>query len=571
MLQTWRIRWYVIFAVIPIFMLLNGILFVAFDLRWAALGQLLAMTLLVAGGALLYRDTRRELEQRQVLLRVSEGLAARGELDELLDYIVNATLQLIPQADKCVIHLLDESARRLYARYSSRPEWTPSVGIPANKGIAGQALSELRTKVVPDVRQDDLFLPLKSSADLRSLMVAPLYIRDKPLGTMSLNSRVAAAFGERDQLLLTTLAAQTSAALYQNRLYNAALDETQHVEIIISTLPDGLIVLDAENRILRHNPAAAHIFGATTPSIVGQRVDVSSPFEGLRRLATTLAAHPTQEHHTYGHVLRLEQPVSTLLKVQVSPVLDREGNWRKIVLLHDETEELESLQAKCAFATTATGELTPLLESIRGYTNLILTSPAHASDPVRQWAAQIRQQSARLMRLIEDLALLFAVDGGYAPVPSRDVDVRALLTSVMAESEPSALLKGLQIEIQCPEHLPPLPFDADRIRHVLLHLLENAIHRGRQGGRIRIKVEATLDEVLFVLSDDGKAIADDVRMRVSQGRYSPYGALPRDPVGAGLGLFISRKLVEAHGGQLWLAETVGAEVKVQFMLPLRGA
>jgi signal transduction histidine kinase len=568
MLRGWQIRWFILFAAMLVVLSIDTVLGLAMGRGWWTAGEALALILALILGLLSYRDTRRDMRQREVLLKISEELSSRLELGGLLDYIVQAIMQLVPLADKCVIHLLDETGRRLYPRHSSHPDPDQSLGMPSNKGIAGQALQELHTQVVADVRSSPDFLPLRSSAELRALMVAPLHSQGKALGTISLNSSIAGAFSKRDELLVTTLAAQASAAIYQTQLYAAALRGTHQVEAIINNLSDGLVVLDAENRVLRCNPSLGHILGVDVASLSGQKPAPDSENEGLRRLAFVLGDHPLDAHQSYEHQVELSEPIHTILRVNVAPALDQEGNWGQIILLHDQTEELDQIRTKSNFIAAASKELHGPLESIRGYATLLISYDPPERAIVLKWASQIREQSARLMRLAEDLADLCAADCNELEIKAEPVPVCKLLAEVVAETRQALERKGVVTEIQCPTNLPQLPFDRDRVRHVLLNLLENAIHRAVPGGHILLRIEANLEELILTLSDDGQPIPADAQARIFQGPYRSNGSTPQDPVGTGLGLYISRKIIEAHGGHLWINENGERGAKFQFILPL---
>ena len=191
---------YLLDGLLPLILLVTAGLFLSRGLIWAAAAQGATLLLVVWMGWRFYRDRSAAREHGQVLLKVSRDLSSKLDLGDLLDYTVQSILRLVPLADKCVIHLLDERGRRLYPRYSSRPDWERTLGMPADRGIAGQALRELRTVVVADVHRDSEFLPLRSGSELCSLMVAPLHAQGKPLGTISLNSSVRSAFSKQDEL-----------------------------------------------------------------------------------------------------------------------------------------------------------------------------------------------------------------------------------------------------------------------------------------------------------------------------------------------------------------------------------
>jgi signal transduction histidine kinase len=570
MLKLRQFKWHpYLFPGTLFVLLINATLTFAVGADWLLPGQVITLALFVALGILAYREMHRQEEQRQTILEVNEELSLKTELGDLLDYVVRVILQQVPLAEKCVIHLLDEHGRRLYPRYSSQPDWERTLGMPADKGIAGLALKELRIKVVDDVRRDPGFLPLRSSPELRSLMVAPLHNRGKLLGTISLNSNVPGAFSKRDELLVNTLAAQASAALSQARLRADAMSETHHVEAIINNLADGLVVLDDEGRVLRYNASLAHILGVDVTNIVGRKLDANSEIEGLQRLATVLGDLTHDSRRNYERQVEINEPIHAILHITVSTVLDKAGNWGQIIVLHDQTEELDLIRAKSSFLAAASRELRAPLESIRGYATLLTSYDFAERTMVTQWANQIHEQSTRLTRLAEDLADLCAVDRNELEIKPEPVALSKLVAEVITEVAPAIERKKLYVDVQCPPDLPQVPLDQERVRHVLLSLLDNAIQRAVTKGHIVLKVEMSLQELVFTLTDNGHPVPAEAQARVFRGLYRTNGSTPGDPSGTGLGLYISRKLIEVHGGHLWMPENGETGAKFQFILPLQ--
>jgi len=566
MFKVWQRRWRIACALMVIVLLVNTVLSIQRGILWSALTQVLALGIFSGICFLLRHKLHQDVERNRTLLRISQGLSSRLELSDFLDYIVRSIGHLVPHANKCVIHLLDEQAQRLHPRYSSQPDSERAFGMRADQGVAGQALTERRTKIIPDVRQDPYFLPLQSGPELRSLMVAPLYVQSKPLGTLSLNSSARGAFSEDDERLVTTLAAQASTAIYQAQLYAESLHERHFIEAIINNLNDGLVVLDDQDRIVRYNPPLAHLIGADVSDLIGQKVDENSEKAGLRQLAFILGDQDIKPEHQ--REIRIDEPIHAVLQVTVSLIRGQNGNWERIVIVHDQTEMIDQIQAESNLITAAARELTPSLESIRGYV-MLLKSGGYSQHPKAvQWINRIQETNARLLRLSNGLGDLSDINTGSLHLTAEAVDFVDLLTDVIKEVSPAAERKEASIDLLCPQNLPNFVLDPDRIRHVLLNLFENAIHRAVRGGHITAQVEVSLKELTLTLSDDGVPIPRDIRERIFQGTYCPNGTRPQDPAGTGFSLYLSRRIIEAHGGYLWMPENGSDRTSFRLFLPL---
>lgn len=564
----WLVLGYVLLALVALLSLFGAWLSVGAGSDWAGLGHLAVAVLCVALGFMVLRNQRRDARRVLALLDLSEGLWEKVELDDLVADIGRIASRLVPHAEGCILHLLDESNRRLLPRYSSQPGSELPLGIPADKGIAGQALRTLRTVTVADVRSDPRFLPLHSAPELRSLLVAPLHHEGLLVGTLSLNSAAIGAFSPRDELLVRDLAGRASVAIRHSLRYAAAKSEVRGLESVINSLSDGLVVLDGEGRVVRYNPSLAHILGAEVSDIVGRKVEAGSNIEGLRRLAAMLGDISRGAKRGYEREVEVEEPIRALLRIQVSPLLDPDGSWGHLVVLHDRTDELSRIRSRSSLLAAASREMRPALESIRGYVTLLVSHELAEDSRVRSWALRIREQSARLSRFAEDLADLCAEDSEGLTIGTELVSVGELLSDTVGELDQAAQRKEVSVEIQCPPDLPDLPLDRDRVRHVLLNLLENAIHRAAAKGRIALKAEANLEELTIALADDGAPVPAEERARAFQGLYLADESGPVGPGGTGLGLYISRKIIEAHGGHLWMPESEEGEVTFRFILPL---
>ena len=568
MSRTWQLRWYLLSA-LALILLLAGI--------WYSLDQGVALSAVGAGFALAgvittdvlhARDVRRDREQREVLLKITRELSSKPEIDELFDFIAHATLRLVPRADKCVIHLLNDAGRRLYPRYSTQTDWERTHGMPIGKGVAGEVLEELRTRIIPDVLKEPSFLPLQSKPNLRSLMVAPLHVQGKLLGTLSINGRRRNAFSNYDEMLVNILATQASAALYQTRLYTDALRETRYVEAIVNNLSDGLLVLDAKGRVLRYNSSLAHLLGPDLPDLVGQIADPDSEHYALRRLAFLLGDGPQDARQGYERQVEIDEPIHAMLGVSVSPVSDQDGDQKQIVLIKDQTDAMDRIQEGENLLTAASRELQPRLESIRGYATLLKSHALRAGETEMLWTSHIQEQSARLMRLAEDLADLRLILNRKLELEPKPISISDTISDIVEELSQAIERKNLVVNVQCPPNLPDLLLDPLRIRHVLLYLFENAIHRAAPGGHLALKVEVSLQDLSLAFADDGRSVPAEARARIFQGIFRSNGAKPDDPMGTGLTLYISRRIIEAHGGDLWMPEDDKKHTRFQIIIPL---
>ncbi len=311
--------------------------------------------------ARLLEETRRRLSESQVLLELSRGMTESLQTDRLLQLVVDSAMRLIPRGSKCVIHLIGEDGTLLVPRYSSEPEPSRAAesGMPVGQGVAGHALRTRQTVLVSDVRGDPRFLRLGSGEGLRALLVSPLFVGDRDIGTLSINSAVRNAFGPGEERLVTTLAHQAAVALQQAHLVGSLVTEKRRMEAIIESMADGLVMFDRAGRVTAFNPALERMLGVSSERVIGRAVSELEDDEGTRHVASICSIETPVED------LSIDQRI---LQVHSSAVLDSTGGILGFVrVVHDITQLREADRLKSEFISNVSHELRTPLFSIRGF------------------------------------------------------------------------------------------------------------------------------------------------------------------------------------------------------------
>jgi two-component system, OmpR family, phosphate regulon sensor histidine kinase PhoR len=569
MSKTWRFRWYTLLGLAMASTLSIAWGIFTYGVTLVTLVQALLIFCLLAVGMLFAHAMDHEDTQRELALSIAQHLSRNLELGELFDTIVHTILHLVPRADKCVIHLLDESGRRLFARHTSEADRDQAVGMPLGKGIAGRALQERRTRVVADVRNEPDFLPLDSSSNLRALMVAPLHVEGKLLGTISLNSKTPNAFSNADVKLVTLLATQASAALYQNQLYTEARQEMGYVEAIIDNLNDGLVLLDRQRRVLRYNPSLAHILGADVRNIIGQRVDPTSDHPALRRLSTLLDLPSDDPGTDLERRVELDEPLHAVLRVRVSPVRSSNGDVAYIVVLCDDTETLDQIRAGQELIALVSREIRSALDIIRGYATLARTAPSDGdAGAMADWLARIHNESARLWRLGQNLDDLHQAMTGKWETLREPLSLQEFLIDFQEELAAEMRRRKVTFDVRYPPHLATVELDGARLWRMLYTLVDYALSRAVEKGRIVLDVQTNLEDVVLILTDDGLPMSPGLRQRILYGQLCTLNDTDDAPNGAELALGIACRLAQAQGGHLWMPEHENDRTELRLIMPL---
>ncbi len=223
------------------------------------------------------------------------------------------------------------------------------------------------------------------------------------------------------------------------------------------------------------------------------------------------------------------------------------------------------LSSKAAFVGVMSHELRTPLAAVLGMLDLLAETPdvpAHAMELVHA----ANRNAHRILDLVNDLLDVWAVDTGSLAVRVGAVDVRDAIADVAATATPRAEEKGLRLELALPSALPPVSADPGRLRHVLRHLLDNAI-KFTDTGHVRVWTELDAASVRMIVSDTGIGIHPDDHERIFDAFVQADGSATRRHGGAGLGLAICRRLATLMQGTIGLRSAPGAGSAFWVALP----
>jgi signal transduction histidine kinase len=176
-------------------------------------------------------------------------------------------------------------------------------------------------------------------------------------------------------------------------------------------------------------------------------------------------------------------------------------------------------------------------------------------------------ETERLSRLVNQVLDMAKIESGHAEWHNSDVDLRALLAQAVQTTQPMFRERGAHVELQLPDAVPPLPADADRLMQVMLNLLSNAAKFvPREGGRVQVRLQDDAAGLTVAVQDNGAGVPADQRALIFE-KFRQGGDHLNRPQGTGLGLPISRQIVEHFGGRMWLQDDAAQGACFCFTLP----
>jgi PAS domain S-box-containing protein len=360
---------------------------------------------------------------------------------------------------------------------------------------------------------------------------------------------------------------KTEAALGESEEKFSKAFRSSPEAIVISKLSDAVII-DVNDTFLR-------LTGYTRQEIIGK----SSPDTGIwakpgdrADMVNELKHKLTIRDKEYQFRMKSGELRTWLFSAEIAAI----NNEPCIISVTTDITERKRMEAKLRqldqmksdFLSNVAHELRTPLQSIGGFTKLIMAGQVPDMATQQEFLQIIDDETSHLGNLINDLLDLSRLESGRFQISKRLTQVKEAITEPVKSFQSLARDKQITLTQEIPTQLPELEVDGDRLRQVVVNLLGNAIKFSDPGGNVKIKVEKKVSELMVQVSDHGIGISEEAKKHLFERFYREEGEMVRG--GTGLGLYISRQIVEAHGGRIWAESKLGEGSTFSFTLPLNG-
>ena len=408
--------------------------------------------------------------------------------------------------------------------------------------------------------EDDEHRRLVAQLATSSVMVVPMHARGRTLGAIIFARTNTPAFADDDLTLAGVLTQRAALAIDNARLFLAAQASEARYRSLFEGSEDAIVLLGDDGHYLDVSPATEKLLGYSREEMLQKRAG-----DLLHRRDLWLEnAQPVFERegswrgeaelrHKDGRLVPIESRMS---RIELPDGMVTFAAWRDIT----ERRAVERLQQE--FIVMVTHDLKTPLTSIKGLAQLMLRRQSFNQPSLDT----IVSQSNHLERLVNDLLDVARMEAGRLELQLAPVDIGQLAQTSVTQAQATTSRHTIGIEVA--EQPIVHDWDGDRIRQILLNLLTNAIKYSPDGGDIVVRVEDDSSNRLVLVSvrDRGIGIAPDALSGVFRRFYRVEESLTAGE-GLGLGLYISRSLVTAHGGRIWVDSIAGAGSTFSFTLP----
>ena len=342
----------------------------------------------------------------------------------------------------------------------------------------------------------------------------------------------------------------------------------QTAEATVDSLYDPVIVTDGSGCVQRINRAAEALFGSPDTVLGKPLKSVAADARLAAAVADVLESEkPIASEESAAIVSLRVDGVDRSFRQRTTPMRDAEGALvGAVILLEDITHLRELDRLKSEFIAGASHELrTPLASLEMGVHLLLESSTGDLSPKQRELLVMCREDALRLDTLVKELLDLSKIESGEAAPHLVPVSARDVIAEAVTPLRRQADAKGLRLQVDAPADLPEMAADRGQVERVITNLVANAIRA--TDGNATIDISAALRNGFVAISvrDTGRGIPHDYLDRI----FEPFVQAPNAPAGgAGLGLSISRRIVQAHGGQLAVRSHVGQGTTFTFTIPL---
>ena len=512
------------------------------------------------------------VRQRDYLLEISRSITQELDLDNVLTRILRISIEMLA-GHAGLIALPDRNEGWSVAVSHGIPPAFLQQLEPLLAQVPEQASSRYE---LPEINRLLQRLTRAASMGLLSGVALPLIARKQVIGLLFIFRNYVGVFSTNDKALLQSFADQAAIAVHNAQLYTQVKNEERRIVALLDSVADGILIMNPNHTIEHCNPALTRMLGVPSEQIRGHSHEEIIRWveqkDGISLEEAEAGGWPLTPHATLymeGDLKRNDRlPIP--VGVTYAPLLSPEGSLLNIIAsVRDITRFREAEELKSTFISVISHELKTPVALIKGYVSTLRREDASWDSQIVQDSLEVIEEEAdRLTELIEDLLDASRLQAGALAINQSDVALETL-TERIAERFRTQSDKHT-IELNFPPNYPVIIGDEERLTQVLTNLISNAIKYSPEGGEILIRGQVLPAQVVICVSDQGPGIAPDDIPHIFDRFYRASDA-SRTTKGAGLGLYLARAVIEAHGGRIWVDPGPGRGARLCFSLPRESA
>lgn len=539
----------------------------------------------VLDNARLFRLIDTELDERirqlSAIDAVSRKMSASLDLDTVIHEVLNAALS-VTYADAAGCGLQTTTGR---IAFTARMRFAPDISntLSVWQGISGRVIRTSQYVLCGDVHQDPDYLEIVPG--MKSELCVPIMRDGVALGVLDLESRHPDAFTTAHVSFMTTLADHAAVAIEKARLFSDIRRGNEQMHAILNSTRDGMILVGLHGELIQANPAAERLLNRPLQAFVGQNVikllaqlsqdgarapGINYPYKELKATLRTLKKDPERVTRQVYQVMTGDG-VRHVEEIGLPVQGDDRHTFARLFVLRDISEETSLERFREQVTNMIVHDLRSPLAGVIGSLKLLEDMANEGDTDQIGRVIEIAYGNAdNLLRLVESILEIRRMENGLMTLERESAPLQKPVLKAIQALETLAQEGSLRLENCIPRDLPLLNVDVDKIRRVLINLLDNAIKYTPADGEIRIEAQHLPGDPMVQVRvvDTGKGIPPEYRERVFGVFVTLPGSALRGRRGTGLGLTFCRLTVEAHGGRIWAESGPEGGTAMCFTLPV---
>jgi PAS domain S-box-containing protein len=509
------------------------------------------------------------VRQRDYLLEINRTVTQELDLQKLLVRILDIAVEMLAGQAGLIVLRAEQGGWAVAAYHGLSASLLRYLDpllseVPDHEDPAGFELPEIN-RLLQRVTQT-VSLGLLTGVGL------PLIARKKVVGVIFVFRSYSGVFSANDRALLQSFADQAAIAVANAQLYSQVSQQKQRMDALLDSAADGMLILAPDHTIERCNPAFSRMLGESIEDIQGKKHEevirwVNKP-DGVtleQAEADGWPLTPNAALYVEGDMWR-RTGMPLPIGITYAPLLTADGKLlNMIATIRDITRFREAEEIKSTFISVISHELKTPVALIKGYAGTLRRDDAAWDRSVVQDSlAVIEEEADRLTELIENLLDASRLQAGALKINLADVSLDNLVQRIVERFRTQTSKHTFVVDLGA--DFPVVLGDEDRLEQVFSNLLSNAIKYSPEGGEIRISGQVRPEQVILCISDQGPGVAPEDIPHIFDRFYRSQQAV-RNTKGAGLGLYLARAVVEAHGGHIWVDPKPGVGARICFSLP----
>ncbi len=380
-----------------------------------------------------------------------------------------------------------------------------------------------------------------------------------------------------DSIDITTNDEISDLITYSTQMVEKLNAERENIELekdklntILSLIDDGVIALSSQLEIVLCNKAATTLYETDEKGLIHQNITNLGVLKDSSQLVNWVDIIELSMNHSESVYSLLHHDKVNFVKIFVKELANNPNNIKWLVIMQNITEKQELELMKLDFVSVAAHELRTPITSLRGYLSILdQESKAKLSSEEQTFLQRAVISSNELSDLVENLLNVAKIERGALKLNISEIDIQKLIKDEINRQANIAQQKEIQIILhEIKNALPKVYADVFWISQVLMNLINNAIKYTHNCGKVVITVENIKDYIKVLIVDDGQGIPKEALPHMFEKFFRVSGILEQGSKGSGLGLFISKSIVNQHEGQIGVESEYGKGSTFWFTLPV---